>query len=432
MKTRLLAAQIIEATLQGHSLSDTLEPALKQLKEARDRAFVQALCYGVCRYYARLTAVLSCLLEKPMKAKDQDVNALLLLGLYQLMEMNVPAHAAIAETVNASRKLKKTWAPSLVNAVLRNYQRQAEKIRIEQQQNLEIRYAHPAWWIDAIRQAWPTQWQDILTANNAHPPFALRVNQRHMDREAYLSELQKNNLSAAIIPETTHGIIVKTPISVDALPGWVSGEISVQDGAAQLAASLLRLAPKQRVLDACAAPGGKLTHLLESEPALSEVIAIDKDKNRLSMVKENLSRLALQATCICHDVGDVTAWWDGQPFDRILLDVPCSASGVIRRHPDIKLLRQSSDITVLSGKQLALLEAVWPLLKPGGYLLYITCSIFPEENTGVLQTFFSSHADAKEDIITASWGIPCPIGRQILPGMHEMDGFYYARISRTT
>ncbi len=425
MNLRLTAARIINEVTNGRSLSDVLTSSLSVIKEPRDRAFVQAICYGVCRYYSRLDVVLSQLLKKPMKAKDSLVHALLCVGLYQLMEMRVPPHAAVDETVKAADKFNQPWARGLINAVLREYLRNKTMIEESIKSDPESDYAHPLWWISSIKKAWPLQWQAILQANNNYPPFALRVNQRHMTREGYLAKLQAHELSAHIIPQTQAGIILDSPMAVESLPGFAEGEISVQDGAAQLAAELLDLQPGQRVLDACAAPGGKLTHILELQPDLSACIAIEKEAARLSSIKENLARLQLSAQCSCHDVGDVNHWWDGQLFDRILLDAPCSASGVIRRHPDIKILREPQDIRALAQQQKALLTALWPLLKPGGMLVYATCSIFPEENVQVMQAFLATHEDAKEEEILATWGLPCEVGRQILPGMDEMDGFYY-------
>ncbi|SRR5579885_496858 len=427
---RLIAARIINEVTEGRSLSDCLDSALRTITDARDRAFVQAVCYGVCRYYTRLDVILSHLLTKPMKAKDSDVHALLLVGLYQLMAMRIPEYAAVTETVNATDKLKKSWARGLTNAVLRGYLRQRETIEQEVQDDAEARYAHPEWWINAIKKAWPDHWQEILEANNAHPPFSLRVNQQHLARDKYMETLRLLNHKAHSIPETHSGIILETPVSTAELPGFSAGDVSVQDGAAQLAAELLDLEAKQYVLDACAAPGGKLTHLLEIEPGLSAVTAVEKDKLRMVAIKENLARLKLSAKCICHDAGDVENWWDGQLFDRILLDAPCSASGVVRRHPDIKLLRQPEDIRRLAGEQAYLLDSLWPLLKPGGLFLYVTCSIFPEENVHVLKRFFASHSDAQEEQLKVSWGLPVEIGRQILPGMHHMDGFYYALLRK--
>jgi 16S rRNA (cytosine967-C5)-methyltransferase len=418
---------MIDKVTDGHSLSDLLGNTLPQLKDPRDRAFVQNLCYGVCRYYTRLDVILSQLLEKPMKAKDSDVHALLLIGLYQLMDTRVPAHAAVAETVQATQGLKKPWARGLVNAVLREYQRKHTVLESECLTDAEACYAHPLWWISAIKKAWPLQWEAILHANNERPPFALRVNPQHVTRATYLEKL---NAPTSVIAQTEQGFILEQPVPVEELPGFAQGAVSVQDGAAQLAAHLLRLAPNQSVLDACAAPGGKLTHILELEPKLVHCIAVESDKNRMRSIEENLARLNLVAECLCADASAPDTWWDGKQFDRILLDAPCSASGVIRRHPDIKLLRQPTDIKSLVQKQLAILEALWLTLAKGGVLLYATCSIFPAENTGVIKTFLAAHPDASEDKIEADWGVACEVGRQILPGMHQMDGFYYARLKK--
>ncbi len=423
---RYIAAQVIMAVTEGRSLADCLEPALQPLNDPRDRAFVQALCYGVCRFYYRIDAVLAALLSKPMKAKDVDVHALLCVGLYQLMMMRVPPHAAVTETVNAVAALNKPWARGLVNAILRAYLREAERLMSAFDGDLEATYAHPDWWIGKLQRDWPDDWQHILEANNAHPPMSLRVNARLVTREAYLAQLP----DATPIPETNTGIILSTPSPVEALPGFADGVVSVQDGAAQLATSLLNLAPGQRVLDACAAPGGKLTHILEVMPDVSAIVAVEKDRERLASIQENLQRLNMNAVCIHADAGDVTQWWDGQLFDRILLDAPCSASGVVRRHPDIKLLRQPTDLKALVKEQRYLLEKLWPLLQPGGVLVYATCSVFSEENVGVLSAFLAEHRDALENKIDATWGLACAIGRQILPGMHGMDGFYYAVLQK--
>lgn len=427
---RLLSARIINEVTEGRSLSDSLETRLSSLEDTRDQAFVQALCYGVCRYYTRLDIMLSHLLKKPMKAKDSDLHALLLVGLYQLMEMRIPEYAAVTETVNAADKFKKSWGRGLVNAVLREYLRNREALEAKMNDEEESHYAHPEWWIAAIQKAWSQDWQAILTANNDHPPFALRVNQQRKTRAAYLLELKEKGIEAESIPETENGIILASPINVEALPGFAKGDVSVQDGAAQLAAEILNVKKGMRVLDACAAPGGKLTHILEIAPALT-VIAIEKEATRMASIQENLSRLQLKAECHCEDAMDIEKWWDGQLFDRILIDAPCSASGVIRRHPDIKLLREPEDISMLAHEQLSLLQALWPLLKPGGLLVYATCSIFPEENTETLRLFLENNSDAVEEKIQASWGMPCEIGRQILPGMHKMDGFYYARVKKS-
>ena len=419
MNPRYIAVIILQNVIESqHSLSESLAEELPKLKDPRDRAFVQALCFGVCRSYFRLDEIAKKLLQKPFKQKDQDVYLLILIGLYQMIEMRLPDYAAVSETVDTTKKLKKEWAKSLVNAVLRNYQRQQADFP-------ESHYSHPAWMIEKVQHDWPNDWQAILTANNQHPPLSLRVNQRKISREDYLKKLSDAEINAFPIPETSAGIYLETPMDVQDIPGFMQGEASVQDGAAQLAASLLQVQEKQRVLDACAAPGGKTSHILEAAPGEIDLIALDDDERRLSVVKENLQRLGLTATYICADAGDTAHWWDGQLFDRILLDAPCSATGVIRRHPDIKLLRRQSDISQMAEEQSRLLNALWPLLKSNGLLVYATCSVFPDENAQVVKNFINSNQDAKEEKIVAEWGAPCDVGRQILPGMHGMDGFYY-------
>lgn len=429
VNSRLVSARIIAEVMHGHSLSDSLATHLSSLKDPRDRALAQAICYGICRYYSRLTFILHQLLKKPLPEQEKLLQAILLVGLYQLTEMRVPQHAAVTETVNAAATLKKTWAKGLTNAILREYLRNTKEISMKLAKNVEAQTAHPAWLVDLIKQSYPTQWQNILTANNQHPPFALRMNQQKISREKYLEKLKTENIDAENIDHTSHGMIVNEPIAVEQLPGFLTGDVSVQDGAAQLAADLLMLAPQQRVLDACAAPGGKLTHLLEKEPTL-QVIAIEKDKARRKSIEENLTRLQLKCELICADATDTKKWWDGKLFDRILIDAPCSGSGVIRRHPDIKLLRQPTDIKQFAKEQLHLLNALWPCLESNGLLLYATCSIFPAENVEVLRQFLSQHSDAVEDKIEAAWGTSCEFGRQILPGENKMDGFYYTRIRK--
>ena len=431
---RWISACVINNVTDGRSLSDSLAKVLPSMPDKRDRAFTQAICYGVCRHYATLDVILSHLLQRPMKAKDSDVHALLLVGLYQLIYMRVPPHSAVNETVNAVALAKKDWAGALVNAILRAYLRQQKPIEKLIQKDDEAVFAHPGWWLSATSKAWPDDWQNILKANNEHPPLALRVNQQKMDRDAYIKLCETSHeLKAHAIPDTKHGVIIETPVAVEDLPGFKEGIVTVQDGAAQLAAEWLELASGQRVLDACAAPGGKLTHILEAQPDLAACVAVESDLSRIRLIKENLERLGDAkkiAECVHADAADVDAWWDGKPFDRILLDAPCSASGVIRRHPDIKLLREPGDILPMAKKQRTLLDALWPLLAPGGLLLYATCSIFPQENTDMLAAFLKAHPDAKVKEIDESVGFECAIGRQILPGMNDMDGFYYAKITK--
>jgi 16S rRNA (cytosine967-C5)-methyltransferase len=430
MNCRAAAARVIFQVMCGSSLSDCLPKAVSQLQEPRDQGLLQALCYGVCRHYYTLTALLNSLLEHPLQEKDDDVYALLLVGLYQLSDMRVPAYAAVDETVSATKDLQKDWARGLVNAILRNFQRHGDTLRARLMDDPVSKYAHPSWMIGMIKKSWPEQTDEILTANNGHPPFALRVNQRHNSREAYLLKLTAAEIPASAIPETSYGILLEEAMDVHDLPGFAEGDVSVQDGAAQLAADLLMLEPGQRVLDACAAPGGKTAHIAERMPELADLVAVDQDAKRLSTVTENLERLKLTATCLSSDVAETTIWWDGKLFDRILLDAPCSATGVIRRHPDIKLLRRPDDIQNLVDEQLHLLTAVWALLKIDGIMLYATCSILQRENAGVLTQFLAANPNAKEEIIEADWGLACKVGRQILPGMHGMDGFYYARLRK--
>jgi len=433
MFPRAMAARILKQVLQGRSLADCLPQASQQLTDVRDQRFLQALCYGVCRWYPRLDSILKQLLEKPFKTKDQDIYCLLLIGLYQLIDMRVPTHAAVTETVSATSAFKKPWAKSLVNAVLRNFMRQREALLEAAEQNVIAKYAHPAWMIQAIQHSWPSAWEDILLANNAHPPFALRVNQRFLSREQYCQKienfLQAQSATVTLIPEVSSGIVLTPAVDVEQLPGFVAGEVSVQDGAAQLAAELLLLAPQQRVLDACAAPGGKTAHMLELEADI-DLLALDDDAERLRLVQDNLARLQLQAQCVCADAAAIAEWWDGRGFDRILLDAPCSASGVVRRHPDIKLLRRAEDIAKLAEQQARLLQALWTVLKPGGLLLYATCSIFQEENAAVATAFLTATPEATEEPIVAAWGTACPVGRQMLPGVQGMDGFYFARFRK--
>lgn len=424
-QVRLVATQVVHRVMQGASLAESLTVPLTQFKDERDRALVQAICYGVCREHESLKQILHCLLAKPLKTKDQDVHALILVGLYQLRKMRIQAHAVIQETVSVANLLSKSWAKALVNALLRTYQRKKTAIE-EKVKQLKNKYDHPPDWTSRIQEAWPDHWQEILLANNLHPPFALRVNEQHLSRDAYLKRLQIAGLNATAIPETRSGIILDKPQPVSLLPGFAAGDIFIQDGAAQLAAPLLTLAPSLRVLDACSAPGGKLTHILELAPSLASLIAVDKEQKRLTLLAENLQRMHMRCQYICHDILDVPGWWDGNGFDRILVDAPCSASGIIRRHPDIKLRRHPQEVTILAQTQLALLKKLFPLLNPGGLLVYVTCSIFPEENTQVVEQFLAKEKMAYEEKINASWGLACAVGRQILPGMHQMDGFYYA------
>ena len=427
MNTRLAAARVLSRVLQdGQSLTAALDNAFPAIESGKDRAFIQALCYGVCRQFHRLDFILSQLLDKPLK--DADVKALALVGLYQLKFMRVKPHAAVSETVLAARK--KPWAKSLINAVLRTYLREQEGLEHKADKFQAAALSHPDWLIKQIERDWPEQALNIFLENNRQPPMVLRVNLAKTSRESYLQRLTGQDIAAQAVSFCPSAIRLDKPAPVELLPGFADGLVSVQDAAAQLAAGLLDVRPGQRVLDVCAAPGGKAAHILETQLQLKELVAVDIDGARMQRVSENLQRLNLQAKLVVGDAAKPEEWWDGQLFDRILLDAPCSALGVIRRHPDIKLLRRAEDIGQLQVLQKSILQAVWPLLAPGGLLLYATCSILKQENEQQVQAFLAGRNDAVESPIEADWGSAGACGRQIFTGESAMDGFYYARIGK--
>jgi 16S rRNA (cytosine967-C5)-methyltransferase len=424
---RLAAAKIIcQVIKEGQSLTFALDKSISKVPANKDRAFIQAVCYGTLRYYHYLNFILNQLLHKSLK--DEEVKALALIGLYQLKFMRVKAHAAVSETVAAANK--KPWAKGLLNAVLRNYQREQQSLEAVANKDKVASCSHPEWMIELFKHDWPQYFDKILAENNQQPPMVLRVNQGFCSRETYIQQLHEAGILATISADCSSAIVLQSPVSVEQLPGFSTGSVSVQDAAAQLAVDLLDVKPGHRVLDICAAPGGKTTHILELQPELKQLIAIDFDATRLLRVTENLQRLKLKADCIVGDATQPSQWWDGEQFDRILLDAPCSATGVIRRHPDIKVLRQEDDIGKLQHVQRAILDAIWPLLKPEGILLYVTCSILKQENEQQIGTFLSQTQDALELPIHSDWGIPQLFGRQILTGENGMDGFYYACIHK--
>ncbi|WP_108445423.1 16S rRNA (cytosine(967)-C(5))-methyltransferase RsmB [Halomonas denitrificans] len=399
---------------------------------ARDRALFKALCYGSCRTLPRLEALANTLLNKPFKARDADIQALLLLGIYQQLYLRIPAHAAVGETAGAARLLGKEWATRVLNGCLRRLQRESAELEAEVDRDPAVALLHPKWWLKSLRQAWPDDWRAICEANNLAGPMTLRVNRRHGDREMYLDRLDGAGIQARLCLHAPDGLTLEEPRDVETLPGFAEGHVSVQDEAAQLAAVLLgpSLAPRPgaRVLDACCAPGGKTAHLLELYDL--DLQAVDSDDVRLARVEDTLSRLGLEATLAA---GDATArdWWDGTPFDAILLDAPCSGSGVIRRHPDIKRLRRPSDITKLAELQARLLDNLWPLLAPGGTLLYATCSVLPAENAEQIEAFLARTPDAESTMpADLGWGRAAGAGRQLLPEPDSHDGFFYARLGK--
>lgn len=429
MNPRAVSARILnQVCFQGRSLSQVLSHTLENLPDKTQNPLIQEICYGVLRDYPRLSAITKGLLKKPFKAKDGDVQCLLLVGLHQLIAMRVPDHAAVSETVAATKDLKKTWARALSNAVLRNFLREKDQRIKQAEQTEEVCWAHPQWLVDEIRTAWPDQWEEILTANNQRPPMTLRVNLSKNSTEEYLNELAAAELSAQASAVVTSAVQLTQPVDVTNLPGFTEGRASVQDAAAQLAAGLLQLESDQRVLDVCAAPGGKTVHILET--ASVNLTAVDIDAGRLEKVKQNLDRCGQTARLEVGDAREPKTWWDGQPYDRILLDAPCSATGVIRRHPDIKVLRRAEDISVLVELQAQILDAMWLLLRPGGMLLYATCSVLPRENHEQITAFVERCPDALPVSIDAEWGRASGLGRQILPGENGMDGFYYTCLKK--
>lgn len=423
-----LLAQVFDGG-QGASLAQLL-PAESHALPRPDAALLQELCYGVCRFSPRFEVMLEHFVSKKLKARDNDIRALLYLGFYQLLITRIPDHAAIGSTVEACRELGKGWAKGLINGVLRNCQRQSAPPQ-RWANDPRYRYSHPLWLYRALQTAWPDDAAATLDANNERGPMTLRVNQRQISRAAYLAALADAGIDARPCPYSPVGIELQKPCDPGDLPGFDRGQVSVQDEAAQLAAPLLDLQNTQRVLDACCAPGGKTCHLLEQRSDLRELVALDVDRSRLGRVEDNLARLQLRANLKTGDARAVTDWWDGEAFDRILLDAPCSATGVIRRHPDIKLLRRDSDIAKLAQLQSAMLAALWPTLAPGGLLLYATCSVLPAENEAVVAAFVEQTGDAQHCPLAVDWGRARPVGRQLFPQPQGHDGFYYALLQKT-
>lgn len=390
--------------------------------------FTKELCFGVCRHYFSLEAIADKLMTK--RPKSTEVWVSLLTGLYQLHFLKLPDYAVVKETVELLPQLKATWAKGLMNALLRRYCREKETLISTLDNNITYQYGHPKWLINRIRKDWPSEWERICLAANEHPPMSLRVNAKQSTRLNYLEQLNRINVNAEPLSVSPQGIKLLKPCNVYDLPGFTEGHVSVQDEAAQLAVLFLDLQPKLNVLDACCAPGGKTCHILETQSNLNQCIALDVDSNRLKRVQQNLDRLQLSATLIAADALKPADWWDGVLFERILLDAPCSATGIIRRHPDIKLLRSQSEITTIAALQADLLNALWPLLAPGGILVYATCSIMPEENELQIEKFIKNNQDSTIIPIQLDIGQHSNYGLQLLPGDNDMDGFFYSVIQK--
>ena len=428
---RAKAAKTLSQLLkQEGSLANLLQRGEKP-QDQQSFPLLQEIIFGTCRWYFQLDAILVQLLSKPLKAKDNDIRCLLLIGIYQLHYLRVPEYAVVNETVDASKILKKEWAKGLTNAILRGFIREQETLVANSQKKPQGKYAHPQWFIHRLQAAWPAQWQEILENNNLRPPMSLRVNTQKISRDQFLETLNKAGISSQAGALAGTSVYLDQACPVHEIPGFEQGLFSVQDEASQLIPPLLGLESGQRLLDACAAPGGKTCHILESGHRFESVLALDNDARRLERLQQNLERLQLSATVKTGDAGAPEQWWDGKPFDRILLDAPCSATGIIRRHPDIKLLRLDADITKLQEIQKQLLEALWTCLAPGGLLLYSTCSVLPEENSFIVERFLAQHSDAKVEEIQAQWGVECPTGRQLLPHAGGNDGFFFARLRKS-
>ena len=423
MDSRAVAAVIIATVLQERiTLDEAFTISLSDSANTKDKAFTRELSYGVLRWFYMLDFIFNAFVSKPVRKKDIVIKTLALCGLYQMEFMRTPEHAAISATVEASNSLKKPWARQLINAVLRRYQRESKQIKESIMHAETAFYAHPQWLINAIKRDWPRYWQQILTANNQKPPMFLRVNQQNISVDGYLQKLVENSIEAVPVNDCQTCIRVIEPVDVEELPGFETGMVSVQDLGAQYAAVLLDLKPGMRVLDACAAPGGKSAHILETEPEVSVLDAIDVEPARIKKLRDTANRTGVKMNIKQADIREVPTWWEGIEYDRILLDAPCSASGVIRRHPDIKVLR-TPEMVVDSGKlEYEILESVWPTLKRGGKLIYSTCSILAEENDRQIDSFLKKYSDAVNMDIMSSWGIKTEFGIQTVPGVSVING----------
>jgi 16S rRNA (cytosine967-C5)-methyltransferase len=427
---RALAAQCCYQVIdKGRSLSDVLPKAQQHITNPLDKALLQEICFGVMRTLPQLEQVSAQLMQKPLVKNFRVLQFLIYVGIYQLHFMRVPDHAAINATVEAARELKGQSLTKLINGVLRNVQRQPQLFDFSQASHA-VNFSHPGWLIDSLQSAYPERWSSILEANQCKAPLWLRVNNQQISSEQFCQALAEEDIGySQPIAALPSAVLLDVATDVTELPGYHHGWFSVQDAAAQYAARLLAPADGERILDACCAPGGKTCHLLELAPN-SRLTALDKDPSRLVRVRENLQRLSLHAEVLAADAANSGSWWDGELFDKILLDVPCSATGVIRRHPDIRWLRKKSDIAPLVQLQQEILQQCWALLSPGGMLLYATCSVLPAENHEQISQFLANNSDAILLPIAFATDISTQPGWQLLPGQHNRDGFYYALMQK--
>ncbi|MDP6437664.1 MAG: 16S rRNA (cytosine(967)-C(5))-methyltransferase RsmB [Gammaproteobacteria bacterium] len=435
---RAVAATAVDAVLnKGRNLDDALSDAgIDETNEA-DRAMVRALVFGTLRTQHRNRRVLDLLADRPFRRRDSVIAALISTGLFALRDARRPDYAVVSTTVDAAVSLGKPGMRGAVNAILRRYLREQDSVLAKVDEYPDAHWLHPEWLIERVSADWPDDWETLLEAGSRQAPMWLRVNLARTDRNSWLDRLAKSGVAKGTAhPELDAALVLDRPVGVNELPGFEAGEVSVQDAASQFAAPLLRPEPGMRVLDACAAPGGKTAHILEHCPELAGLVAVDRSQPRLRRMRENLDRLGLTATVIQGDAADPDGWWDGEPFDRILLDAPCSATGVMRRHPDIAFLRRPGDIQALAGQQEQMLAQLWPLLKPGGRLVYSTCSVLREENEAVVTRVLARTADMEVlDPVQAGGpksALPVVCGLQLLPGAGsgDTDGFYYALMAR--
>jgi 16S rRNA (cytosine967-C5)-methyltransferase len=429
LQDRLDAIRVLTPVIKdGKSLGEQLR-ARQQGLDSRGAARLQELTFGTVRWSYRLDAIVSELLTKPLRNKDTDVKVLLWQALYEMLYMRTPDYAVVSSYATLTGKLRKAWAKGLVNGMLREFQRHKDQLLQKADATPQTQYSLPDWIYRRITDDWGEAASQVLTAGNLRAPLVLRVNQQVLTRDDYRQQLTAAGIDTSLPLLGQHSLVVNDRVRVETLPGYDAGHFSVQDSAAQLAAELLQPPAGCRVLDACAAPGGKTTHLLEQAPGL-ELLALDSDETRLQRIGDNLQRLKLRAELRCADATQLAQWWDGRGFDRVLLDAPCSGLGVLRRHPDIRRLRRASDIAALSALQQKLLSALWQTLLPGGRLVYATCSVLKSENEQTIATFLGDTSDAVEVPLQVSWGLSCSHGRQILPGQHDSDGFYYAILAK--
>lgn len=424
---RALAAQALAAIVQGKSLRATFSAFAARLDDSRDRALLAALLHAGARWWLRFDAALLGLLEHPLRTSEADVQALLVLGLVQLEILQLPEYAAVAATVEAVRALGKPKFAGMTNAVLRRWLREREAIAVRLDADPVTHSAHPRWLLEAFAADWPDAVTGIVSANNAQAPLWLRVNRRRGTRAQLAAQLTQAGIGYSTPALPADALVLEHSSDPAQLPGYAQGAFSVQDGAAQFAAGLLDLHDGQRVLDACAAPGGKAAHILEC--ANVDLLALDADPQRLPRLRENLQRLGLRADVRCGDGTEPKNWWNGQPFERILLDAPCSATGIIRRQSDIKLHRRAQDIATLVRGQARLLDALWLMLAPGGRMVYATCSVLSVENAHQITGFLARHADAHVLPPALPWHV-AGTGVQNLPGESGMDGFFYAVVEK--